>query len=74
MQCFKQITKKLYVYIYVYIYIYYYNISRRISFYEKSLETYHMHLVRESLNKFPDFFRMGTFIPSTHMKLLSPSK
>ena len=24
--------------------------------------------------KFPDFFRMGTFIHSTHMKLLSPSK
>ena len=23
---------------------------------------------------FPDFFRMGTFIDSTHMKLLSPSK
>ena len=27
-----------------------------------------------SLNKFPDFFRMGTFIDSTHMKLQSPSK
>ena len=25
--------------------------------------------VRGSLNKFPDFFRMGTFIESTHMKL-----
>ena len=25
--------------------------------------------VQESLNKFPDFFRMGTFIDSTHMKL-----
>ena len=25
-------------------------------------------------NKFPDFFCMGTFIDSTHMKLLSPSK
>ena len=24
--------------------------------------------------KFPDFFRMGTFIDSTHMKLNSPSK
>ena len=24
---------------------------------------------RGSLNKFPDFFRMGTFIDSTHMKL-----
>ena len=25
--------------------------------------------LRGSLNKFPDFFRMGTFIDSTHMKL-----
>ena len=25
--------------------------------------------VRGYLNKFPDFFRMGTFIDSTHMKL-----
>ena len=30
--------------------------------------------IRGSLNKFPDFFRMGTFIDSTHMKLKSPSK
>ena len=26
------------------------------------------------LEKFPDFFRMGTFIDSTHMKLSFPSK
>ena len=25
--------------------------------------------IRGSLNKFPDFFRMGTFIDSTHLKL-----
>ena len=25
--------------------------------------------IRESLNKFPDFFRMGAFIDSTHIKL-----
>ena len=30
--------------------------------------------IQGSLNKFPDFFRMGTFIDSTHMKLYSPSK
>ena len=30
--------------------------------------------VQGSLNKFPDFFRMGAFIDSTHMKLYSPSK
>ena len=28
--------------------------------------------VRGSLNKFPDFFRRGTFIDSTHMKLYFP--
>ena len=28
--------------------------------------------IRGSLNKFPDFFRMGTLIDSTHMKLYSP--
>ena len=27
------------------------------------------HQIRGSLNKFPEFFRMGTFINSTHMKL-----
>ena len=26
-------------------------------------------LIQGSLNKFPDFFRMGTLIDSTHMKL-----
>ena len=26
-------------------------------------------LIQGSLNKFPDLFRMGTFIDSTHMKL-----
>ena len=30
--------------------------------------------IHGSLNKFPEFFRMGTFIDSTHIKLLSPSK
>ena len=30
--------------------------------------------IRGSFNKFPDFFRMATFIDSTHMKLESPSK
>ena len=27
------------------------------------------HYIRGSLNKFPDFLRMGTFIDSTYMKL-----
>ena len=30
--------------------------------------------IRGSLNKLPDFFRMGTFIDSTRMKLKTPSK
>ena len=30
--------------------------------------------LRGSLNKFPDFFRMGTFIDNTHMKPLVPSE
>ena len=30
--------------------------------------------IRGSLNKFPHFFRMGTFIDNTRMKLKSPSK
>ena len=30
--------------------------------------------LRGSLDKFPDFFRMDTFIDSTHMKLYSPLK
>ena len=30
--------------------------------------------IRGSLNKFPDFFPVGTFIDSTHMKLKSPSE
>ena len=30
--------------------------------------------IQGAYNKFPDFFRMGTFIDSTHMKLSSPSK
>ena len=29
---------------------------------------------RGAYDKFPDFFRMVTFIESTHMKLLSPLK
>ena len=38
------------------------------------LEVREFKLLRGSLNKFPDFFRMGTFIDSTHMKLWSSSK
>ena len=52
------LIKMQYIYIYIYIYIYknqnYEKISLRI---------------RGSLNKFPGFFRMPTFIDSTHMKL-----
>ena len=47
------------LYIYIYIWL---SMS--------SVTTY----LRGSLNKFPYLFRMGTFIDSAHMKLLSPSK
>ena len=30
--------------------------------------------IRGAYDKFPYFFRLGTFIDSTHMKLYSPSK
>ena len=30
--------------------------------------------IRGAYDKFQDFFRVGTFIDSTHMKLYSPSK
>ena len=35
---------------------------------------YVIRILRGSLNKFPDFFRMYTFIDTTHMKLYSPLK
>ena len=34
----------------------------------------YFHVIQGSLNKFPDFFCMGTFIDSKHMKLYFPSK
>ena len=39
--------------------------------YLKMFEKYlrNIYSIRGSLNKLPDFFRMGTFIDSTHMKL-----
>ena len=33
-----------------------------------TLPVYWNHIIPGSLNKFPDFFHMGTFIDSTHMK------
>ena len=36
---------------------------------EWSLHSGPQESIRRSLNKFPDFFHMGTFIDSTHMKL-----
>ena len=55
----------LYIYIllhtYIYIYIYALNIHRRY--------IYIYIYIWGSLNKFPDFFRMGSFIDSTHIKL-----
>ena len=35
----------------------------------RQLFVFFIQLIWGSLNKFPDFFRMNTFIDSTHMKL-----
>ena len=37
--------------------------------YESYLQNVFTNHIRGSLNKFPDLFRMDTFIDSTHMKL-----
>ena len=37
--------------------------------YNLNLFLYLCQHIQGSINKFPDFFRMGTFIDSTHMKL-----
>ena len=41
--------------------------SSFVDIFKQHLLTYQH--IQGSLNKFPDFFRMGTFIDSTHMKL-----
>ena len=51
------LSLSLYIYIYIYIYIY------------ECVKLFVCVYIRGSLNKFPDFFRMGTFIDSTHIKL-----
>ena len=48
----------MYINIYIHVYLYIYIYTN----------------IRGPLNKFPDFFRMGTFIDSTHMKTLVPFK
>ena len=53
-----------------YIYIY---ISVPVdNYFSKDNDIFSLSVVQGSLNKFPDFFRMDTFIDSTHMKLLFP--
>ena len=54
------------IYIYIYIYIYLTNKSMRLS-------SSFIGCIRGARVKFPDFFSMGTFIDSTHMKIWSPS-
>ena len=64
----------LYIYIYIYIYIY---VNLYIYIYIHWVTQYIYidtvyiltQYIRGSLNKFPDFFHMGTFIDRTHMKL-----
>ena len=53
----------IYLCIYVYMYMYVYvciHVCMYVNVYEHVLG---------SLNKFPNFFHMGTFIDSSHMKL-----
>ena len=51
--------------IYIYIYIYILD-TLDIYIYIYTLDALN---IRGSLNKFPEFFRMDTFIDSTHMEL-----
>ena len=44
------------------------NITNKLFEYKLYLFNIYIY-IRGSLNKFPDFFPMGTFIDSTHMKL-----
>ena len=54
--------------------VWFYGISNIIGYLMPNLVYSYMLDIRGSLNKFPDFFRMGTFIDSTHIKLWPPSK
>ena len=55
---------------YVYFYYIAYGTHYIASGAHITLRKYYVNFcIRGSLNKFPDFFRMGTFIDSTHMKL-----
>ena len=47
---------------------------QRYSFVCTQLDGYKYCYIRGEYDKFPDFFRMGTFIDSTHMNIKSPSK
>ena len=61
------------LYMYTYTHIYIYNTYIRYTFICYMNMPIYIYIyiyiyIRGSLNKFPDFFRMGTFIDSTHMK------
>ena len=68
------------VFVYIFAIYYFHFVVRLNSKIHKTSISLYFYLfiyfvyIRGSLNKFPDFFRMVTFIDSTHMKLLSPSK
>ena len=64
------------IFLHVCIYIYIYEVGYVCTCIYIFIICTHMHthihtytFIQGSLNKFPDFFRMGTFIDSTHMKL-----
>ena len=59
----------IYIYIYIlYIYIYIYTHTNLYLYIHKHIYIY----IRGAYDKFPDIFRMCTFIDSTHMKTLVP--
>ena len=62
------------LYIYIALQLYFVLDSYALS--TRSLDIHCPYLldIRGTYDKFPDFFHMGTFIDSTHMKLYSPSK
>ena len=66
----------LYIYIkYVWFgFVVFYSISTIVGYLMLNPLYTYISNIRGSLNKFPDFFRIGTFIDSTHMKLDFPSK
>ena len=59
---------------YQFVYWYITACCQKVSIIYKNRNEKKKTFLRGTYDKFPDFFRVGTFIDSTHMKLKSPSK